>query len=465
MGELRAIRTGVISIPIKNYPFNLFLERYYSFLKESSQTSEIVDAFYIDKNYIHFPRHTNKLKNLLKDRGWELRINDKTITNKISPDFKTKSLELRDYQKPVVQEIIKTLLKSEDNAGILQAVPSFGKSFIIPTIVEHLGMKTLIIVDRKDLANQMKKEFEMNVENKNTFKILTKDNFDPRVDVFITTFQLLVKNKVLLKTLSDWAGFVVVDECHTIGSRVFTEVLVALKAKYRLGLSATPTRSDGLTEILRDTFSNNIVKGHNPTNINVYMIGVLTGIKAAWEQDNFSQVFTDNMTRPAFVDIVTDILTKLKQSGRVVLIYTNYNDIRTIYKSILTEKGFKVAIIDGKTKKTDREKYLKQIQTGELDFLITGVIIQKGISIHRLDTVVNLGFHNKESMEQLVGRLRREHSDKKVPMFIDFYLEGVLRKNSADRHQIATKLAKLHNDKYIKLTLPQFLYKLNNKEQ
>jgi superfamily II DNA or RNA helicase len=40
-------------------------------------------------------------------------------------------------------------------------------------------------------------------------------------------------------------GNVVVDECHHISSVTFEQVMKQVKAKYVIGLTATPTRQDG----------------------------------------------------------------------------------------------------------------------------------------------------------------------------------------------------------------------------
>lgn len=50
----------------------------------------------------------------------------------------------------------------EHNTCILQAMPSFGKSFILPFIINKIQQPTLILVDRTDLVIQMQNEFSVN---------------------------------------------------------------------------------------------------------------------------------------------------------------------------------------------------------------------------------------------------------------------------------------------------------------
>ena len=46
-------------------------------------------------------------------------------------------------------------------------------------------------------------------------------------------------------------GFTVVDECHHISAEVFSRAFFKVVTKHALGLSATMTRKDGLTKVLK----------------------------------------------------------------------------------------------------------------------------------------------------------------------------------------------------------------------
>lgn len=44
-------------------------------------------------------------------------------------------------------------------------------------------------------------------------------------------------------------GMVIMDECHHAATATVIEILQAMKAEYVYGVTATPTRSDGLEKI------------------------------------------------------------------------------------------------------------------------------------------------------------------------------------------------------------------------
>ena len=44
-------------------------------------------------------------------------------------------------------------------------------------------------------------------------------------------------------------GLVIYDECHHLGAEVFSRALLKTNTRYTLGLSATPKRQDGLSNV------------------------------------------------------------------------------------------------------------------------------------------------------------------------------------------------------------------------
>jgi len=64
--------------------------------------------------------------------------------------------------------------------------------------------------------------------------------------LIVATVQTLQSNPALIDQLNQFIGTVVVDECHHLPASSFLEVVGQLKARYMLGLTATPDRKDGL---------------------------------------------------------------------------------------------------------------------------------------------------------------------------------------------------------------------------
>ncbi|MCV5960118.1 DEAD/DEAH box helicase family protein, partial [Escherichia coli] len=73
----------------------------------------------------------------------------------------------------------------------------------------------------------------------------------PSGTIDIATYQSLVdkKDNSISPLIQDY-GHIIVDECHHLSAPRFEMVLNEVRAKYVLGLTATPERQDGHQKII-----------------------------------------------------------------------------------------------------------------------------------------------------------------------------------------------------------------------
>ena len=320
-------------------------------------------------------------------------------------------LSLRDDQVKAVNSIIHTL--KEHNTCILQAMPSFGKSFILPFIINKIQQPTLILVDRTDLVIQMQNEFSVNAH----IHLQQVKEFSNAL-IEISTFQWLLNN--IDKIDKNKYGLIIIDEAHVIGALAFTNILSAFNAKYRLGLTATPTRSDGNQKLLNDSLGTHKVLGLAKY-LPIEYIMKRTGRSMVSMQKRFAEAYINFLSS----DLIKDILIQHKYD-KCTMIHSNYKKIHSIISSVLTSLQVKHRIIDGSTPAILRTQYLKELEEGEINVIISGVILNKGISIKRLEHIINLHPLTKEALEQLIGRLRRIYKTPKKPIFYDYWFGGIL---------------------------------------
>jgi superfamily II DNA or RNA helicase len=419
-----------------------------------------------DGAFVRYPRNKNKF---IQSGDFYEEVEFEFIDNRFSSepiDFElSKNFKLRDYQVKPVKKILAQLRTSDMNSALLQAEPGFGKTYILPAIVKNLKQKTLVLVDRNLLRDQMFEEFTKNSEANVT--VLENDTMEFG-DVVITTFQMLLHNQNLLEKLKKEIGLVIVDECHIAPAKEFSNIIHQFPAKYRLGLSATPTRSDGLTSIIYDTFGYTKVIGDNPNSLKVYNIVVNTEIPIYFRnKSEYAKKFVEALTTPLLtskdnqtaIELAVETAIALKAKGRKAFIYLTYSKLHTLTKNLLEAAGYSVGVISSKTSAVKRDKMMEDFQSGKLDFLVSGVILQKGVSIHALDTIINLSPQNKEGLEQTVGRLRREHSDKKTPMFIYFTFAGKMIYTNENKVDVLKRMSN-KGDKFARLSVKQFREKI-----
>jgi len=422
MSKLKAVVTGTINLDISDAA-KIDLRAWKYALPNGDEVSSL--SYNSEDGTVNLPRNFKKFQRVVKRSSKkEIVYEDKRFTNSLKDKFELhKSFALREEQEEAVNELLKTLSSSKENAAILKAQPGFGKSYILPYIVKEIGQRALILVDRVSLVTQMSNEFNTNVDSGH-ISVLSSKNKEIG-DVNIATFQFLLKNPAIVQELSKEVGLVVVDECHTISIGAFTEIVNNLPAKYRLGLSATPSRSDGLTEALYDVMSRNIVEGNvkNPVKVTYLFIERPTFVPSIfYDKPNieWGNFYATEVVR----DDVVAVASKMVEYDRAVLVYSTYVKAQESYAKKLNELGISAAVVNQHTSKKEKEAILQDFNDGKIKVLVSGVILQKGISIHRLDTVVNAGNLNKENIEQLIGRLRRKHPDKKNPIFIDLIYRG-----------------------------------------
>jgi len=198
-----------------------------------------------------------------------------------------------DYQK----DIINTYLQASRN-GLICVPCGKGKTFMALNIASQIKKKFLIVVDKEFLMNQWKGEMKNLMPNLNIGilqadireigtkiieaeipsiselkQIAKKENIPVggKKDELIARLKaanipyMLPPVKIeydcticMIQTLCsqsfpdkffDTYGFTIFDECHHLGAQHFSKALFKLQTKKMLGLSATPTRADGLTKV------------------------------------------------------------------------------------------------------------------------------------------------------------------------------------------------------------------------
>ena len=136
----------------------------------------------------------------------------------------------------------------EYGGGVLSLPPGFGKTTMALAFASHLKVRTMIIVHKEFLANQWKERIGQFCPGASIGRI-QQDVFDIEHDFVITMIQTMCSRSFEHK-LFDSFGLVIVDEAHHIGAAAFSQTMFKLTPRYTLGLTATPERKDGLTQLL-----------------------------------------------------------------------------------------------------------------------------------------------------------------------------------------------------------------------
>lgn len=209
-----------------NVPPNLF---YYTYRKVGSD--------YVLKIPLGYP-----LESILSDYS----IIDERVSNKVDyPDF---LLTLRDTQKEAFCNF--DTFNKRNIAGAIQMPTGKGKSILGIQLASYYKEKTLVVVHKNDLVTGWKKDIDLCFGGKVKPGLIKASSWIIGKQITLATIQTLSRlSEVELDKLFNEFGFVILDEMHHCPSATF-EVVSRFKSRYKLGLTATPERSDGLSHVL-----------------------------------------------------------------------------------------------------------------------------------------------------------------------------------------------------------------------
>ena len=147
--------------------------------------------------------------------------------------------ELRPLQQEAAQQLF------AHGYGILSAPTAFGKTVIAAWLIAKRKVNTLVLVHRRQLMDQWRERLALFL-GMPLEEIGQVSGGKKKVtgSVDISLIQSLNRKGEVKDMVADY-GQIIVDECHHIPAFTFEQVLRQVKAKYIVGLTATPIRKDG----------------------------------------------------------------------------------------------------------------------------------------------------------------------------------------------------------------------------
>jgi len=178
-----------------------------------------------------------ELETLLREYGVSLEVADERV------DGVPLRLQFRGSLTAVQQKAATALLGHD--IGVFVAPPGVGKTVVGTYLVAERGCSTLILVHRQPLLDQWLAQLSLflGIELKEIGQIgAGKKTGNGRLDVAM--IQSLVRREKVQDLVANY-GQIIVDECHHLPAVSFERVLAEAKARYVVGLTATPQRRDG----------------------------------------------------------------------------------------------------------------------------------------------------------------------------------------------------------------------------
>lgn len=424
------------------------IENASTFRNES--TNEIISMCKIDfkNSTVTLPPGRVDIINELKKRNYKITEKDNRVSKKMLHPFKH-PWECRDkLQKNFVEEFIKS--ETKNHYGVMSC--GGGKTFSALKIAEELGVTTLIVVDEVSLLEQWKEDILdlCGFPEEHLGLVFGRKKVYEDKSIVLATKQTLANNVDIQEYLSENISYLIIDECHTAPTDVYTQAISLLKPKFRLGLTATPRRQDGNQYLLEcmigtkhieitqeqmfeqgstlkpEVICYTILSGDKPLNQKSWNDKLMGNRKPAFWQGVIKQWIAHKHIHRE----ITKLVYKAYRQNRSIVMILKQKDVIAMYKEMLVKIGIpesEIMVLVGDTDKEFRKEIIDDMKNFRKKIILTSKLLDKAISIPRLDTVFNV-FPTKDETgtEQRLGRLTRLHPEKNTPLFIDFVYDNYL---------------------------------------
>ncbi len=378
----------------------------------------------------NFPQHIalprgclDAVSELLRDNGIRIKLNDERFTGEpVDVGFVG---TLRIDQEAAVAAML------HHDAGVLCAPTAFGKTVTAAAMIAQRGVNTLVLVHRTELLKQWQERLQTFLGvGKGMIGTIGGGKAKPTGKIDIAVMQSLSRQGEVNSLVENY-GHIVVDECHHIGAVSFDAILKRIKAKFVLGLTATPIRRDGQQPIIfmqcgpiRYTAGK---PANAPHNLEVVPRSRLSRIDLPPEtgiQDVFRHIANDGARTDA---IATEIVNAFEQ-GRKVLLLTERTDHLEALQKVLYERVTTLFVLHGRMSKKQRATLIAELEALPANaprvLLATGKLVGEGFDHPPLDTLVlAMPVSWTGTLQQYAGRLHRDHANKTNVRIID-YIDG-----------------------------------------
>ncbi len=388
-------------------------------------TPRVISCAEDHAEYINLPRGClDDVEKVLQEHKSRLELDDLRYRGK--PIEATFLGELTEAQHQATQAIV------AHDIGVVVAAPGFGKTVLGIYLIARRKCNTLILVHRQPLLEQWKSQIAIFLgrDAKSIGQIGGgKRKLTGQIDVAM--IQSLSRKDSVDDIVAEY-GQVIIDECHHVPAVSFERVLSEVKARYVVGLTATPLRRDGhqpiihmqvgpvrfktdpRSQLAQRPFDHRLVFRDTsfdpPAQATNLSIQELYGLLVADERRN--------------EQIVDDVLKAMKEGRSPILLTERKEHIEQLHHRLKNFVRNIVILRGGRTAKERREveAQLASIPMAEERLLLaTGRYIGEGFDDARLDTLfLALPVSWKGTLVQYAGRLHRLHPTKREVRIVDY---------------------------------------------
>ena len=376
-------------------------------------------------NHIALPRGClDAARELLRENGIRCELRDERFGGKPLDVHFTGTL------RPDQDVAVAAMLRHD--TGILCAPTAFGKTVTAAALIARRGVNTLVLVHRTELLKQWQERLQAFLGvDKGVIGTVGGGKSRPTGQIDIAVMQSLHRRGETSELVENY-GHVIADECHHLSAVSFEAILKRTRARYVLGLTATPIRRDGRQPIIfmqcgptRHVAARPAGAPQTLEAIPRYLTARIDIASDAAIQNVLRHVATDARRTAAIADEITNAFAQ----GYKVLVLTERTEHLDAISTALAGRVSTLFTLHGRMSKKQRGALVCELEAlppnAPRVLLSTGKLVGEGFDHPPLDTLVlAMPISWKGTLQQYAGRLHREHGDKTCVRIIDFVDAG-----------------------------------------
>lgn len=348
-----------------------------------------------------------------------LKIEIRRLVRKYNSTCDFKYLEkLRRFQKIAINKC------KDHHESIVTMPPGAGKTHVGMAFAEMRQLPTMIIVPTKALIKQWIKRIEKSLG------IPAKD-----IGVFGAGQKRLTDiNLGLVKTLQnninvlDHIGNLILDEVHRLPANTMYDVVRFFKGEYIQGLSATPYRLDGLTNVIKwfsgpiryDIDLASLIKQGYLAKPEFFVRETNFGARYGIPYYTMMEWMIKNVKRN---ELIIDDVCHQADKGEMCIVLSDQVEHLEILSDMQSKRGFKNFVLHGKVPEKKQDYIIEAIENKERLILnATTKLIGEGFDSNNLSSLfLAMPVKFVGRLVQYVGRVLRIKDDDSGASIFDYH--------------------------------------------
>lgn len=397
------------------------------------------------RSYRALALYYRDILDFLKRSGFD--FDDQVLDLLPCPELQSSAV-LRDYQNQALDA-----WTANDSRGIIVLPTGSGKTLVGIKAIAQLNTPTLVVAPTLDLVAQWRSRL------KNEFKTEVGVLGGGEWEIKALTVSTYDSAYIHADKLGNRFGLIIFDEVHHLPAAGYRNIAEMFASPFRMGLTATFEREDGLHEELNRLVGGKVFEKRvkeltgthlSPFRLEKIAVELIEGEKAEYETNQ--KIFSDYLARINLVirgpadfqklvmrsgrdpgarrallarnrarDIAYNSISKMEKLSEIlerhndgrIFIFTEHNKL--VY---LISRQFLIPAITYRTTGKERAETLDRFRSGVYRAVVTSKVLDEGIDVPDADVGVILsGTGSERAFIQRLGRILRKKEGKQAVLY------------------------------------------------